>query len=89
MSAEKAEAIVPVSTREVADAGDARRTPTATGSAEDGAFDTVSTMADLKERAPEVYRVMMQGIGMNICSEMRKHQRRFKEIMKKARDNAR
>lgn len=64
-------------------------TQTITGPAEDGKFDSVSTMGDLKEKAPEVYRMMMNGIAMNICHDMREHQRRFRDILRKARDNNR
>ncbi len=57
------------------------------GMAEEGNFESVSSMADFKEKAPDVYRAMMMGIGMKITDEMRKHQRRFREILRKNRDN--
>jgi hypothetical protein len=56
------------------------------GSVEDGDFESIGSMAEFKEKAPEVHQLMMQGIGMNICREMQKHQKHLKEIMKKARN---
>lgn len=48
----------------------------------------VSDMASLREQAPDVYRAMMEGIAMKICRSMQDHQRRLKEIMRKARSDA-
>ncbi len=60
---------------------------TPTGEVEEGRFDSVSSMADLKEKSPKVYNAMMQGIAINICREMQDHQRRLKKITRKAREN--
>lgn len=49
---------------------------------------TVSSLADLKKKAPKVYNAMLQGIGMNICSEMQHHQERLKKMMQKAREDS-
>lgn len=43
---------------------------------------TISSLADLKKKAPAVYKMMMEGIAMNICNEMQKHQERLKQIMR-------
>lgn len=49
---------------------------------------TIGTMAELKEKAPEVYNAMLQGIGMSICNEMKDHQDRIKKIMRDAERDA-
>lgn len=38
-----------------------------------------NSMSDLKEKAPEVYQKMMEGIAMNIISSMRRHADRLKK----------
>lgn len=43
---------------------------------------TVSSLADLKEKAPQVYEAMMQGIGMNMVNKMRRDQEHLKQIMR-------
>lgn len=45
----------------------------------------VSSVGDLKKKAPEVYNAMLQGIGMSICNEMKHHQERLKKMMQEAR----
>ena len=45
-------------------------------------FTKVSSLAELKEKAPEVYEKMMQGIAQNIISEMRERQERLKKLMR-------
>lgn len=85
MSTQKAE-VVEIS-NPVPEAEIVKGSPSVTGVADDGKFDSVSSMADLKEKAPDVYDAMLQGIGMNICREMQDHQKRLHKILKKARDN--
>ena len=46
----------------------------------------ISTLQDLKNIAPEVYKQMMIGIAMNICHEAEKGQNRIKQAMRKARE---
>ena len=58
---------------------------TPTGKAD--SFTQVSSMEDLKNKAPEVYQKMMEGIAMKICNEMRSSQERIKDMNRKARDN--
>ncbi len=48
----------------------------------------VSSMADLKEKAPEVYKAMCEGIAMHICNEMKDHQARIKKIKAEFRREA-
>ena len=50
-----------------------------------GSFDsssTVSSLNDLKEKAPKVYKAMVMGIAQNICNEMQHSQERLKKTMK-------
>lgn len=42
----------------------------------------ISSLADLKKKAPKVYNMMMQSIGMGICREMEHHQARLKKLMR-------
>ena len=42
----------------------------------------ISSLAELKKKAPDVYNQMMQGIGMEICREMQAHQERLKKLMR-------
>jgi hypothetical protein len=46
----------------------------------------VTSMADLKDKAPELYKRMMQGLAQNIIGRMRDAQRRLKESMRKNRE---
>ena len=46
----------------------------------------IDSTADLKEKAPEVWDKMMEGIAQNIISDMRKRQERLKEMMREARE---
>lgn len=49
---------------------------------------TIGSMADLKNESPQVYNAMMQGIAMNICNEMDRHQKELKRIQQEARRDA-
>lgn len=40
----------------------------------------ISSLQDLKEKAPEVWQKMLEGIGMKICNEMRHHEERIKKL---------
>ena len=46
------------------------------------------TLADLKSKAPELWQKMLEGIGMNICNEMRRHQEELKDLRRKYEKNA-
>ncbi len=43
---------------------------------------SVSSMADLKAKAPKVAEAMMMGIAQNIVNRMRKHAERLKKLMR-------
>lgn len=40
----------------------------------------ITSLQDLKEKAPEVWQKMLEGIAMNICNEMRHHEERIKKL---------
>lgn len=48
----------------------------------------ISSLEDLKKKAPKVWKAMMMGIGMSICKDMEKGQARIKELNRKARQEA-
>lgn len=48
----------------------------------------ISSVGDLKEKAPKVYDAMLQGIAMKITTEMKDHQDRLKELGAEARRNS-
>lgn len=83
---EKAEAVAPVIPEATHKIGQASQ-PIGSPPGANEKFSSVSNMNELKERAPDLYKAMMQGLAMNICNEMQKHQKRFKEILRKARQN--
>jgi len=58
------------------------------GKKEISAATRISSLAELKEKAPKVYQKMMEGIAMNIVGDMREHQERLKKMMREGRDAA-
>ena len=50
------------------------------GAAQANSNTRISSLSDLKAKAPEVWQKMLEGIGMKICNEMREHQDRLKKI---------
>lgn len=49
---------------------------------------TIGSMSELQEKAPTLYKAMMEGIATNIINEMRDHQDRLKEMQRKAQREA-
>lgn len=47
---------------------------------------TVSSMADLQTKAPELYNAMLQGMAWNICSDQNRSIERIKEELRKERE---
>ncbi len=45
---------------------------------------TVNSIKELREKAPEVYQKMLEGIAMSICGKMKDHQDRLKKMMRDA-----
>lgn len=45
-------------------------------------------MAELQKKSPKLYNLMMEGIAMNIVKDMREHQEKLKELMRKAEEDA-
>lgn len=44
--------------------------------------DTISNLAQLREKAPTVYDRMMMGIATNICNQMKRQQERLKQTIR-------
>lgn len=66
-------------------AATAEASASANGTKKDFDMNTkVNSTADLKEKAPEVWDKMMEGIAQNIISDMRKRQERLKKMMREA-----
>lgn len=42
----------------------------------------IDNMADLRKKAPKVWRAMLMGIAQNICAEMREHADRLKKMIR-------
>lgn len=54
------------------------------GGAQSDSKTTISSLDDLKHKAPKIYNAMIEGIAMNICNQMQHAQDRLKTIMRKA-----
>lgn len=48
----------------------------------------IGSMSELKDKAPELYKAMMQGLATNICNDMKDHQDRLKEMQRQATRDA-
>lgn len=46
----------------------------------------IHSTADLKKKAPEVHKAMLEGIAQTIVRQQQKHLRRMKELMRKNRE---
>lgn len=58
-----------------------------TSVAQDENFESFRNMSELREKAPEFYHELLKFTGMKICDDMKKHQKRMREIMRKNREN--
>lgn len=47
-----------------------------------------TSMGEFQKKQPKLFNMMMQGIATNIVNEMRDHQERLKELMRKAERDA-
>ncbi|MCE5318939.1 MAG: hypothetical protein LLG04_16445 [Parachlamydia sp.] len=47
----------------------------------------ISSLADLKRKAPKVYNFMMLSIAQNICIQMQRDQDRLKDMWRELREN--
>lgn len=47
----------------------------------------ITSVAELKEKAPEVYKETLKALAQDVMRAMEKHQERYREAMKKARYN--
>lgn len=50
---------------------------------------TVGSLDELKEKAPEVYQKMMEGIAFSVITSMKRHQEHLEKVWRENRDNAR
>ena len=41
---------------------------------------TISSLADLQQKAPQLYKIMMESIAMEICNQMQDSQNRLKQM---------
>lgn len=62
--------------------------PTANPEGDFTAATTISSMNDLRQKAPKIYNAMLQGLATNMVNEMKDHQARIKEMNRKAREDA-
>lgn len=62
--------------------------PTGAATGQFSAATPVANMGELKDKAPEVYKAMLEGIATNICNEMKHHQDKLKEMQREAQRNA-
>lgn len=82
---ESAESAAPVPASPTAATG-APTDPKAAGGAPGyNAGTTVSSMADLEAKAPDLAKAMKEGIAMQITQQMKRHGERMKEIMRRGR----
>lgn len=44
--------------------------------------DKITTLEDLRKKAPEVYQKMLEGIAQDMCAKMRDDAERFKQLMR-------
>lgn len=49
---------------------------------------TIGSVGELREKAPEVYNAMLQGMATTICNHMKSSQDRIKKIMRDAERDA-
>jgi len=45
----------------------------------------ISSMKDLREKAPDVHKAMLEGIGLSIVRRMRMNQERLKKLWREGR----
>lgn len=69
-------------------AGMATGSSTSTAAQQAETAGSVSSMSDLKEKAPEVYKAMMQGIAMNMCTQSQRAQEHLKKMQEEFRREA-
>ncbi len=65
-------------------------TPSAGGSSSSPGYTTATTvtsMADLQQKAPQVYRAMLEGIAIEMINQMQAANERLKKIEEEARQD--
>lgn len=61
------------------------KVPTAGFESEITGAERVKNMAELQEKAPQVYRAMIEGIAQRIIADINRHSKRFKEAVRRGR----
>lgn len=49
---------------------------------------SISSVAELRSKAPEIYQKMLEGIAMNICNKMKRNQEDLKKLRQEYQRNA-
>jgi len=62
--------------------------PSAPSGAPGGNMEKISSLAQLREKEPKLYNMMLQGIGMSIVNQMHESQDRLKQMMDEAERDA-
>jgi hypothetical protein len=60
---------------------------TNTNAAEVGSDTQFSSLSDMRTKNPKLYNFMMQSLGMNICTEMKRQSDHLQETLRKMREN--
>lgn len=63
-------------------------TPPASGAGGAGSSTSFRNLADLKEKAPEVYNMMLQSLGMQMCREQNEAYARIKKMNREFQQSA-
>lgn len=71
-----------------ANAATAEAAMSTNASAEATGATKISSLEDLKNKAPKVFHQMMVSLATTMISDMRKHQERLKKLQQKGRENS-
>jgi hypothetical protein len=76
-----AETVHPVVTEKTSGAATPAKTPGGGGAAPGyDSSTTISSLEDLKKKAPKVWKAMLEGIAIQITNDMQRSQERIKEL---------
>lgn len=74
----------PASAQEQAQIASRSTTPQAVAANTDASKITAGSMEELKEKAPEVYKAMMEGLAGSMINRLRRQNERLKKLIKEA-----
>lgn len=77
----------PASAQEQAKIASRSTTPQAVAANTDATKITAGTMEELKDKAPEVHKAMMEGLAGSMINRMRRQNERLKQLIKEAERN--